>query len=156
MRFSGGNATVRRQGTNNVEITTHGENNTAVLFGQTTAQFYRGIDMNGNSITNQSDIRLKANVEDSKLNALGEIERLRFIEWDWDREKSINRGKPTERQFGLIAQYTPFLQTKAGESESYLSIDLTKQINLNSKATQEMLSYVKELEKRIEELERGE
>ena len=155
IRFSGGNAAVRRQGANNVEITTHGEDSTAVLFGQTTAQFYRGIDMNGRNITNQSDIRLKTNVEDSQLDALREIDRLRFIDYDWDTEKSINEGKPTERQFGIVAQYSPFLQTKAGESESYLSVDLIKQINLISKASQELLHYTRMLEDRIEVLEDG-
>ena len=114
---------------------------------------YVSLNMNGNGITNQSDIRLKRNIEDSSLDALREIERLKFIEYDWDKEKSINEGKPTERQFGIVAQYSPFLQTKAGESESYLSVDLTKQINLNSKATQELLHYTRMLEERIEVLE---
>lgn len=114
---------------------------------------YVPLNMNGNGITNQSDIRLKRNIEDSSLDALREIERLKFIEYDWDKEKSINEGKPTERQFGIVAQYSPFLQTKAGDSESYLSVDLTKQINLNSKGLQELLSYKRELEERIEVLE---
>ena len=109
--------------------------------------------MNGNKITNQSDIRLKRNIEDSSLDALREIERLEFVEVDWDMEKPTNEGMSNERQFGIIAQYSPFLQTKAGESESYLSVDLTKQINLNSKATQELLHYTRMLEERIEVLE---
>ena len=116
---------------------------------------YVPLNMNGNEITNQSDIRLKSNIENSSLDALREIERLEFVEFDWDMEKPTNEGKPNERQFGIIAQYSPFLQTKAGDSESYLSVDLTKQINLNSKATQELLNYTRKLEERIEVLEGG-
>lgn len=96
------------------------------------------IDMQGYIITNQSDIRLKTNVVDSEVNALHEIERMKFIEYDWDLENPANRKKPTGRQFGIVAQYSPFLQTKAGDSESYLSVDMSKQVNLNSKAIQEL------------------
>lgn len=96
------------------------------------------IDMQGYNITNQSDIRLKTNVVDSAVNALKEIERMKFIEYDWDISNPANSKKPDGRQFGIVAQYSPFLQTKAGDSESYLSVDMTKQVNLNSKAIQEL------------------
>lgn len=96
------------------------------------------IDMKGYNITNQSDIRLKTNVVDSEVNALHEIERMKFIEYDWDLENPANDKKPTGRQFGIVAQYSPFLQTKASGSESYLSVDMSKQVNLNSKAIQEL------------------
>lgn len=96
------------------------------------------IDMKGYNITNQSDIRLKTNVVDSKVNALHEIERMKFIEYDWDLNNPANDKKPTGRQFGIVAQYSPFLQTKASGSESYLSVDMSKQVNLNSKAIQEL------------------
>ena len=96
------------------------------------------IDMGGYTITNQSDIRLKTNVVDSEVNALHEIERMKFIEYDWDLENPANDKKPTGRQFGIVAQYSPFLQTKASGSESYLSVDMSKQVNLNSKAIQEL------------------
>lgn len=96
------------------------------------------IDMKGYNITNQSDIRLKTNVVDSEVNALREIERMKFIEYDWDFENPANDKKPTGRQFGIVAQYSPFLQTKASGSESYLSVDMSKQVNLNSKAIQEL------------------
>lgn len=149
LRFTGGNAAVRRQASNNVEITTHGEDNRAVLFGQTTAQFGRSIDMNGNTITNQSDIRLKTKIKESSLRALDEIDRLEFIDYYWDKSKNINKGKPDGPQFGIKAQYARFLQTKAGESDSYLSIDMNKQVHMNSKGIQELYRYVKELERRL-------
>lgn len=107
------------------------------------------IDMKGYNITNQSDIRLKTNIVDSEVNALHEIERMKFIEYDWDLENPANDKKPTGRQFGIVAQYSPFLQTKASGSESYLSVDMSKQVNLNSKAMQELLNRIKALEAKI-------
>lgn len=106
------------------------------------------LDMGGKSILNQSDIRLKTNVIDSQLEALKEIERMRFIEYDWDLTNPANKDKTEGRNFGIVAQYSPFLQTKAGEVDSYLSVDMTKQVNLNSKAIQELLSRIRVLEAR--------
>lgn len=108
----------------------------------------KNINMRGNTITNQSDIRLKTNVEDSKLDALKEIERLKFIDYDWDLSNPANKNKSSERKFGIVAQYSPFLQTKTADEESYLSVDLTKQVNLNSKAIQELLRKVDEIDER--------
>lgn len=104
------------------------------------------LDMGGKAILNQSDIRLKTNVVDSQLEALKEIERLKFIEYDWDLTNPANKDKSEGRNFGIVAQYSPFLQTKAGEVDSYLSVDMTKQVNLNSKAIQELLSRIRVLE----------
>lgn len=98
----------------------------------------KNINMQGNTITNESDIRLKTNVVDSSLSALKEIEKMRFIEYDWDKSNTHNKNKPEGRQFGIVAQYSPFLQTKTADSESYLSVDMNKQVNLNSKAIQEL------------------
>lgn len=104
----------------------------------TLVRLYGQLDMNGHNIINQSDIRLKTNVIESDVNALDEINKMKFIEFDWDTSNAVNEGKPEERQFGIVAQYSPFLQTKAKDSESYLSIDITKQISLNSKAINEL------------------
>ena len=104
----------------------------------TAVRFYKSIDLNGNEILNQSDIRLKSDVKDSDVDALKEIERMKFIEFEWDKTNPANERKPEGRQFGIVAQYSPFLQAKAGDNESYLSIDMTKQVNLNSKAIQEL------------------
>lgn len=112
------------------------------------------IDMGGYTITNQSDIRLKTNVVDSEVNALREIERMKFIEYDWDLENPTNDKKPTGRQFGIVAQYSPFLQTKASGSESYLSVDMSKQVNLNSKAIQELKKENDTLKQEIADLKK--
>ena len=112
------------------------------------ASLHANLNMQGNTIINQSDIRLKKDIEDSTFNALQEIDRLKFVEYIWDKEKEVNKEKPEGRQFGIIAQYSPFLQTKAYDSESYLSVDMLKQINLNSKAIQELYRKVVAIDER--------
>ena len=116
----------------------------SVTIGQ--VSMFRDLNMQGNTITNQSDIRLKTNVSESQLDALKEIERMKFIEYDWDLTNPANKDKSDGRNFGIVAQYSPLLQTKVGDAESYLSIDIIKQINLNSKAIQELLQRIKVLE----------
>lgn len=123
----------------------------AMLFDNTYSYLYRPLDMSGHQITGQSDIRLKTNIEDSSVDALREIERMKFIEFEWDKDKAVNKNKPEGRQFGQVAQYSPFLQTKAGDSESYLSVSLSKQVNLNSKAIQELNEKIKSLEGALNE-----
>lgn len=116
---------------------------------RTLIAFNVDLDMGGKAILSQSDIRLKTNIVDSELEALKEIERMKFIEYDWDLTNPANKDKTEGRNFGIVAQYSPFLQTKAGEADSYLSVDMTKQVNLNSKAIQELLNRIKVLEAKI-------
>lgn len=103
--------------------------------------YYQNINMNGNTIINQSDIRLKKDIRPTNVNAIREIDRLEFIDYVWDKEKKPD--SPDGEQFGIKAQYAPFLQVKADEEESYLSIDMNKQVNLNSKAIQEVIAILK-------------
>ena len=109
------------------------------------------LNMNTHTIINQSDIRLKTKINEAKVNALKEIDRLEFIEWEWDKEKRPD--SPDGVQFGIKAQYAPFLQTKAQGEESYLSLDMNKHVSLNSKAVQELYRDHKSLEERVKELE---
>lgn len=106
---------------------------------------YRNISMEGYAITNQSDIRLKTKMDDATVDALKEIERMAFIDFEWDKTNPVNANKPDGRFFGIKAQYSPFLQTHTSKEESYLSIDMNKQVTLNSKAIQELWHKVKEL-----------
>jgi len=106
------------------------------------------INMSGGSIVNQSDVRLKTNIKQADIEALKEIERMEFIDFEWDKTNPANANKPDGRFFGIKAQYSPFLQTKAGDSESYLSIDMTKQVHLNSKAIQELYRKVVAIDER--------
>jgi hypothetical protein len=122
--------------------------NTALWFDNTHAYMLRTLSMEGNNITNQSDVRLKTNIKQADIEALKEIERMEFIDYEWDKTNPANANKPDGRFFGIKAQYSPFLQTKAGDSESYLSIDMTKQVHLNSKAIQELYRKVVAIDER--------
>ena len=117
------------------------------------------LNMNGNTITNQSDIRLKKNVKDATVDPYKVLEKMRFINFEWDESHPYNDKKPTCEQFGIEAQYSPFLAVKDSGS-NYMSIDMGKQVNLNSMALQKMLHDIKELKadnaemkKRLSDLE---
>ncbi len=105
---------------------------------------YGTLNMNGNVITNQSDIRLKTNITDSEIEPFSIIEKMRFIEFEWDETNPYNAKKPKGRYFGIEAQYSPFLSVQDVDS-SYLSVDVGKQVNLNSMALQRMIAEMKSL-----------
>lgn len=117
--------------------------------------FYSNLNMNGYSILNQSDIRLKENVEETKINGIEETKKLNFVEFDRKqnyRTKDINRQPSLKRELGLIAQYSPFLAIES-DFDNYLSIDVNKQIMLNSLTNKQLITLVEAQEKRIAELE---
>lgn len=95
-------------------------------------QLSENLDMQGRAMINHSDTRLKTNITDSDYDVLSEIERIRVIYFEWDKSNPLNTNKPDGVHFGVQAQSSPFLQTKSPLNESYLSIDLTKQINFNT------------------------
>ena len=105
---------------------------------------YTTLNMNGNVITNQSDIRLKDKVVDAVVDPFSVIEKMRFINFEWDATNPYNEKKPTGEQFGIEAQYSPFLAVK-DQGSNYLSIDMGKQVNINSMALQRMISEIKTL-----------
>jgi len=103
---------------------------------------FQNLNMNGNTITNQSDIRLKKNPVTTELDAIAAIEKMRFIEFEWDKENPYNKTKPDGLQFGMEAQYAPCLQVM-DQNSNYLSVDSGKQINLNTLAIQQLVARVK-------------
>lgn len=105
---------------------------------------HQNLNMNGNTVINQSDIRLKKNVVDASVDPISVIEKMRFIEFEWDETNPYNAKKPNGRYFGTEAQYSPFLAVQDVDS-NYLSIDMGKQVNLNSMALQRMVSEIKTL-----------
>lgn len=118
--------------------------------------FWGALDMHGYSIYNQSDIRLKENIEATEVDGIKETKRLKMVDFDWRQNyqyKDGDRQPPTERQFGMIAQYAPFL-TKKDEKDHYLKIDLNKQVNLNTLTNQELIQIVENQEKRLEKIEK--
>lgn len=120
-------------------------------------QMHANINMNNWSITNQSDIRLKENIEQTSVEGIKETKRIRMVDFDWKQNyRPIDKENPpsSARQFGMIAQDVPFLQAKVDGDNHYLSIDLNKQVNLNTKTNQELIAIVERQEQRIEKLER--
>ena len=132
------------QGTNVGYATAEGGVMTVMRFQNGEIRAHAKLNMNGNAITNQSDIRLKDKVVDAVVDPFSVIEKMRFINFEWDATNPYNEKKPTGEQFGIEAQYSPFLTVK-DQGSNYLSIDMGKQVNINSMALQRMISEIKTL-----------
>ena len=119
----------------------------------TPIDFYSNVDMHGHSIQNQSDIRLKENITPPTISGIKETKRIKMAEFDFKQgydNNNSNQQRPTERQFGIIAQSTPFLSEMTDkEKNHYLSVDLNKQVNLNTLTNQELIEKVEHLESRL-------
>ncbi len=139
------------QGTNVGYATAEGGIMSVMRFQNGEIRAYASLNMNGSTITNQSDIRLKTNVKDAEVDPFAIIEKMRFIEFDWDMTNPYNENKPGGRYFGIEAQYAPFLSVKDVDS-NYLSIDMGKQVNLNSLANQKLISELKETKQELADL----
>lgn len=127
----------------------------------TSIQFYASLNMNGYPIVNQSDMRLKENIAPTVIKGIDETKKLKFYDFDYKQDyktQDERRQFPTTRQFGLMAQYTPFLvaENEGPERDHYLALDLNKQVMLNSLTNKELIEKIEGLEKRIESLEGGE
>lgn len=117
--------------------------------------FYANLNMNGFNIVNQSDIRLKENIEKTQVDGIAETKKIDFYEFDRKTMyKNRNEGEQpnTERELGMIAQYVPFLAEKDKDT-NYLSISTSKQIMLNSLTNKQLISLVEELTERVEKIE---
>lgn len=117
--------------------------------------FYSSLDMHGFSIYNQSDIRLKENIEDTRIDGIEETKKLNFVEFDRRQNYQStdpNKQPNSKRELGLIAQYSPFLSVE-GEEDNYQRIDMNKQIMLNSLTNKQLIEVIEEQEKRIRGLE---
>lgn len=119
--------------------------------------YYSSIDMNGYSIMNNSDVRLKENIEDSDVDGIEETKKLNFVEFD--RKQNYQSNDPNKqpskkRELGLIAQHSPFLSTE-GEKDHYLRIDVNKQIMLNSLTNKQLIEIIEKQEVRLSRLEKS-
>lgn len=121
---------------------------------------YANLRMNNFTISGQSDARLKTNITTTHVKALDLFKRYVFVDFNW-----ITPDSPQERQFGLIAQDTPFLSFQ--DDEGTWNINSSKQTMLNSLGIKELDEKVtridtfvsqhdfeiQKLKKRISELE---
>lgn len=113
--------------------------------------FYSDLNMNGYSIRNQSDIRLKEHIKVTAIDGIKETKKLNFVEFN--RKQNYQTKDPKEqpsnkRELGLIAQYTPFLSVQDEESH-YLSLDMNKQVMLNSLTNKQLIEKIEQLEDKI-------
>ncbi|PEH49297.1 phage tail spike protein [Enterococcus faecium] len=114
--------------------------------------FYSNLNMNGFTIQNQSDIRLKENIVPTQIDGIEETKKISFYEFD--RRQNYKSKDPTiqpnkERELGVIAQYTPFLATKTNK-DNYLSINLNKQLMLNTLTNKQIIERLEKLEKQLQ------
>lgn len=102
------------------------------VYNNVSIDFYSALNMHGYSINNQSDVRMKKNIQDTKIDGLKVLNGIDLKEFDWVQ----NGGHET---IGIIAQQlqkvAPELVT---ESDGYLSIKTTKFIFYLIKAVQEL------------------
>lgn len=110
--------------------------------------FFNNILMNGNSILNQSDSRLKTAIRDTELKALDLVKSYRFVDFLW-----IDKNKPQGLQTGLIAQDTQYLSSEG--PDGYLVLDSSKQNMLNTQAIQELSNVVDLDSIRLTKAEKG-
>lgn len=85
--------------THSTSYTTYSEfyRNKFTIYNGASVNFYANLNMNGFSITNQSDIRLKENLAATQINALNIINGVDMYEFDW-------RTDGTSVPIGIIAQ----------------------------------------------------
>ena len=100
--------------------------------------------MPGYNVIPSSDKRYKDIVGDTTVNALEEIRRFHFVDYYW-------KNMQLEKEFGLIAQETPFLSVK--NKDGMYGLNGEKRNMLTLLGVQELDKRVLELEKRIAELE---
>ncbi|MFE2777506.1 phage tail spike protein [Aerococcus urinaeequi] len=94
----------------------------------------RNLSMEGNNITNQSDIRLKTNIVDTSVDSLFAISNWHFKAFD-----RVNNGSHDD--IGLIAQNTSEIVVYDEEKDIY-NVNSSKQIMMNSHGIQQLNTKV--------------
>lgn len=133
-----------------IEPVVYGDKNGLQIGNNAEISFYSDLNMNGFKIINSSDIRLKENIKATSVDALKEISKLEFYDYNYRmgyRPNNENKELANEPQTGLIAQYTPYLSEK-NDYDNYLGINMNKQVNLNSMGIKALLEKVESLERK--------
>lgn len=104
-----------------------------VAYNNVSIDFYSGIDMHGYSISNQSDARMKKNIQPTKVEALKILNAFDLKEFDW-----VQGG--SHEDIGIIAQQLQLIAPDLvqEEKDGHLSIKTTKFIFYLIKAIQEL------------------
>ena len=125
-----------KQNVNVVSIDT--PNKSINVFNNVNVKFYTNIDMNNYSILNQSDARLKTNINNTQVDALSVINRIEMKEFDW-----IENGE--HEDIGIIAQQLQTIlpdMVYEDDRTGKLSIKTIKLIPYLIKSIQELTEYV--------------
>lgn len=94
------------------------------------ASMHANLNMQGNTVTNTSDIRLKRDIVNDEIDSLSAL-----MKWQHAGFNYIDPDMNQERQFGVIAQSAPDIAF-AGE-DGHLQVALNKQVNMTSHALQQ-------------------
>lgn len=125
----GSTSELRIESSQNMRLST--SQGTAFLMDNSYGYLYRNLSMEGNSITNQSDRRLKNIFGETAVDSLEAISKWTFVDYEWkDPHKHGSH-------LGLIAQDTPELMIHDKKRDIY-SIDSSKQGMMNSHAIQQL------------------
>jgi hypothetical protein len=106
--------------------------------------------------TSVSDIRLKDNIEPSKIDALKLIGQMDVVDFDWkEGMKERNRGRAT----GLIAQdvikYLPQVVIKPDDPEDMWAVEYQHIVPYLIKAVQTQQKEIDDLKARLDKLEQA-
>jgi hypothetical protein len=113
-----------------VEI--NGMNKSFKIYNNVDVDIYSNIDMHNWDILNQSDARMKKNIQDCSINALELLNNIELKEFDWIQS---NEHEP----IGIIAQQLQeFAPELVEEKDGHLSIKTMKLIFYLIKAVQEL------------------
>ena len=106
--------------------------------------------MNGHTIWDESDLKLKKRVLPSNVDGIAETKRQKVIEFEWDKKNPHNAGKPEGKQFGLSAQDAGILQMSAEETgKGYMGVNLIKEIHLATLTNQQIISELETTKKEL-------
>src|SRR5699024_465449 len=117
---------------------------TALMFDSTHGYMQRTLSMEGNSITNQSDERLKRNIMPSLKDSLGKFSKLEFTWFEYLE----NRGLADGLHHGVIAQdvlkFAP--EWVVEDEQGYYSLNQSAMLMDAFKAIMQLSKKVKKLE----------
>lgn len=135
----------------NAYLKNTGVTSSFTVYNNVPLDFYTNLNMHGYSIINQSDIRLKENIENTTIDGIEETKKLNFVEFNRKQNyQTRNKQKQpsAKRELGLIAQYSPFLCVQDTE-DHYLGLDMNKQIMLNSLTNKQLIERIEHLEGKV-------
>lgn len=135
----------------NAYLKNTGVTSSFTVYNNVSLDFYTNLNMHGYSIINQSDIRLKENIENTTIDGIEETKKLNFVEFNRKQNyQTRNKQKQpsAKRELGLIAQYSPFLCAQDTE-DHYLGLDMNKQIMLNSLTNKQLIERIEHLEGKV-------